>query len=86
MRPMWWVFSSPRCVQLRPASVDRYTPLPQGELWRLLGSPVPTHTTFGLEGATATAPTDAVDSSLKTCSKVIPAFSVFQTPPLATPT
>ena len=66
MRPMWCVSSSPRCVQVRPASVERYTPLPHGELCRLLGSPVPTQTTFGLDGATVTSPTEAVASSLKT--------------------
>ena len=39
---MWRVAASPRCVQVLPASVERYTPLPHDVLWRLFCSPVPT--------------------------------------------
>ena len=71
---------------MRPASVERYTPLPQGELCRFCGSPEPSQTTFGFDGATVTSPTEAVASPSKSGSKVIPAFVVFQTPPVAVPT
>ena len=86
MREMWWVASSPMCLHERPASVDLYTPFPHGELWRFCGSPLPTHTTLGLEGATVTSPTEEVDWSSKTGSKVVPWLTVFHTPPVAVPT
>src|SRR5712691_2658884 len=50
---MWRVASSPIFFQVFPPSSDLYTPSPQEELWRLFGSPVPTHTTDGSDGAIA---------------------------------
>src|ERR1041385_3387916 len=61
-------------------------PSPQEELWRLLGSPVPTHTTDGSEGAMAISPMVDTPSLSKTGSQVVPLLVVFQTPPDATPT
>src|SRR5690242_20986002 len=52
----------------------------------LFASPVPTHTTFGSLGATATAPTDPVRTESNTGVHVTPAFVDFQTPPVAAPT
>jgi hypothetical protein len=58
MRAMRPVFSRPMCDHVLPASVDLYMPLPI-EMWlRMNDSPVPTHTTFGSDGATAIAPMD----------------------------
>src|SRR5260370_156658 len=42
---MWGVASNPIFFQVAPPSSDLYAPSPQEELCRLLGSPVPTHTT-----------------------------------------
>ena len=83
MREIRYESPSPMLVQLRPPSVDRYTPSPQ-ELARVLaGSPVPTQTTSGSDGATATAPVEAEPSVLKMGSYVVPWLVVFQTPPPA---
>jgi hypothetical protein len=71
---------------VRPPSVERYTPLPHGELCRFCGSPVPTQTTLGLEGAMVTSPIDEVSWSSNTGSNVIPLFTVFQIPAVAVPT
>src|SRR5205823_11958806 len=50
--------TSPRPMncQLLPASGDMKTPRPSTTSLRGLPSPVPTHTTFGFEGARASAP------------------------------
>src|SRR5262249_54638044 len=61
-------------------------PLPQEELWRLLGSPEPTQTMEGSDGATAMSPIVETASLSKTGSQVVPLLVVFQTPPEATPT
>ena len=60
--------------------------MPQGELCRFCGSPLPTHTTCGFEGASVTSPIEAVGWLANTAWKVCPAFVVFQTPPVAVPT
>ncbi len=52
----------------------------------LFASPVPTHTTFGFDGATATAPTDPVRTESKTGVQVTPALVDFHTPPVAAAT
>src|SRR5512136_88078 len=80
MRAMVLLSASPTCVQAPPPSSDRYTPLPQLELLRSFASPVPTQTTFGSDGATATAPTAATGCSAKMASKVPPLSLVFITP------
>src|SRR5690348_4501583 len=61
-------------------------PSPQEELWRLLGSPLPTHTTDGSEGAIAISPMVETPSLSNTGSQVVPLFTVFHTPPEAVPT
>jgi hypothetical protein len=40
--PIWRVGSSPMCVQVLPASVDLYIPLPYEICDRMSASPVPT--------------------------------------------
>ena len=87
MLEMARVSPSPMWVQLRPASVERYTPSPCEVVTpRTACSPMPTHTTFGSDSATATAPTDPVAKwpSL-TLSHVMPASVVFHTPPPVAP-
>src|SRR5215467_11482737 len=61
-------------------------PSPQEELCRLLGSPVPTQTIEGSDGAMAMSPIVDTPSLSKTGSQVVPLLVVFQTPPEATPT
>src|SRR5579863_9189937 len=61
-------------------------PSPQEELCRLLGSPVPTHTTAGSDGAIAMSPIVDTPSLSNTGSHVVPLFVVFHTPPDAVPT
>ena len=80
--------TSPRPMncQLLPASGDMKTPRPSTTSLRGLPSPVPTHTTFGFEGARASAPIDAVGWSLNTASHESPPSVVFHTPPAAAPT
>src|ERR1700676_940393 len=68
-----------------PPSSDLYTPSPHEELCRLLGSPLPTHTTDGSEGAMAMSPIVETPSLSNTGRKVVPLLVVFQTPPEATP-
>ena len=53
---------SPMFRQLSPPSVDRYTPSPQEEDWRLARSPVPTQTTLVSLWWTTTSPTECVPS------------------------
>jgi hypothetical protein len=48
-------------------------------------SPVPAHTTFGLVGATASAPIACDDSLSKVGFQVAPPSVVFHTPPEAAP-
>src|SRR6266581_6984165 len=86
MRPMWCVASSPIFFQVFPPSSDLYAPSPQDELCRLLGSPVPTHTTEGSDGAIAMSPIVDTLSLSNTGSQVVPLFVVFHTPPDAVPT
>src|ERR1035437_7401928 len=85
MRPMRPVASSPMCVQVRPASVDLYTPLPIDIWLRIHGSPVPAHTMFGFDVATASAPTDETGWSSKIGDQWTPPSDVFQMPPEAAP-
>src|SRR6266478_1152224 len=80
MRPMWCVASSPVFFQIFPPSSDLYAPSPQDELCRLLGSPVPTHTTEESDGAIAMSPIVDTLSLSNTDSQVVPLFVVFQTP------
>src|SRR5713226_9024375 len=80
------VASNPIFFQVFPPSSDLYAPSPQEELCRLLGSPVPTHTTDGSDGAIAMSPIVETLSLSKIGSHVVPLFVVFQTPPDAVPT
>src|SRR6202040_2677494 len=83
---MWRVNSSPILFQVLPPSSDLYAPSPQEELCRLFGSPVPTHTTDGSDGAIAMSPIVDTLSLSNTGSHVVPLFVVFHTPPEAVPT
>ena len=60
-------------------------PSPKLELWRLLGSPVPTQTRSGCEGVRAMSPIEATPWQSKIGVQVVPLFVVFQTPPDADP-
>src|SRR5229473_301787 len=86
MRPMCRVASSPIFFQVFPPSSDLYAPSPQEELCRLFGSPVPTQTTEGSEGARAMSPMVETLSLSNIGSQVVPLFVVFHTPPEAVPT
>src|SRR5882757_3674398 len=80
------VASSPIFFQVFPPSSDLYAPSPQEELCRLFGSPVPTHTTAGSDGAMAMSPMVETLSLSNIGSQVVPLFVVFHTPPEAVPT
>src|SRR6266852_8749836 len=80
------VASSPIFFQVFPPSRDLYAPSPQEELCRLLGSPVPTHTIAGSDGAMAMSPIVETLSLSKIGSHVVPLLVVFHTPPEALPT
>ena len=81
--PMCCDFGSIAADQVRPPSVDLYTPVPHDELRMLFASPVPTHTTSEFDGATATAPTEPVRTESNTGAQVTPALVDFHTPPVA---
>src|SRR6266550_4540312 len=83
---MWRVASSPIFFQVFPLSSDLYAPSPQEELCRLFGSPVPTHTTEGSDGAMAMSPIVDTLSLSNIGSHVVPLLVVFHTPPEAVPT
>src|SRR5258708_3387383 len=83
---MLCVAPSPIFCRVFPASSDLYAPSPHDELCRLFGSPVPTHTTDGSDGAIAMPPIVDTPSLSNTGSHVAPLFVVFHTPPDATPT
>src|SRR5438445_3700572 len=85
IRPMCRVASSPIFFQVFPPSRDLYAPSPQEELWRLFGSPVPTHTIEGSDGAIAMSPIVDTSSLSNIGSHVVPLLVVFQTPPEAVP-
>ena len=72
-------------VHVAPASVDLYTPKPAYELRAINTSPVPTHTTFGSDGATAIEPIAVVASRSKIGVQVVPLLIDFQTPPMPAP-
>src|SRR6266849_11068415 len=69
-----------------PPSNDLYAPSPHDELWRLFGSPDPTHTTDGSDGAIAMSPIVDTASLSNTGVHVVPLLVVFHTPPDAAPT
>src|SRR5438045_3092992 len=81
------VFSRPMRFQVRPASVLLYTPSPHDDdCPRTACSPVPTYTTFGSSGATAIAPTLPIRKQQSdTLRQLLPASSVFHTPPPVKP-
>ena len=87
--PIWRVAARPIECHVLPASVDLKRPIPY-ECWlRISGSPVPTYTMFGSDGATAMAPMEPigmpVEGSSAMGNQVRPAFSVFHTPPPTEP-
>src|SRR5262249_38486192 len=81
IRPMCAVSASPLWSQVLAPSGDLYRPLPQDTLLRGLASPVPTQTTSGFEGATATSPMETVSYWSKTGVQVVPLLTVFHRPP-----
>src|SRR6185503_17832839 len=58
-------------------------PLPLATLPRMLASPLPTHTTLGSEGATATEPVEEIGWLSNTGSQSPPPLVERQTPPAA---
>jgi hypothetical protein len=61
--------------------------LPHEPLWRLLFSPLPTHTVLASLGLIAMSPIDTVSGwSSNSTSHVVPLFIVFHNPPVAVPT
>ncbi len=72
--------------QVFPPSTDLYTPSPYDTLLWLLFSPVPTQTTSGSLGSMVMVPIEKDFSPSKMGVQVVPAFSVFQTPPDAAAT
>src|SRR5262249_37597631 len=84
-RPIWRVPSRPRWDQVLPASIDLYMPLPYEICDRMSASPVPTYTMFGLEGATAMAPIEAIGCESKIGAQVRPELVDFHTPPPTDP-
>ena len=79
------VFRPTFCHEL-PPSTDLYTPSPYPTLRWLLFSPVPTQTTFGFFGSSATQPIEYDPSLSNTGVHDTPALVVFHTPPEATAT
>src|SRR5690348_3048829 len=77
---------SPLNCQVLPSSGEKYTPWPISTSLRGLASPVPTQMSFGLEGASATAPMEAASSCLNTLSHLMPSSVVFHNPAPAVPT
>src|SRR6188474_600627 len=77
------VASSPMCVQVLPASMDRYIPFPHEELWRLFCSPVPNQRMLGLPGKMAMSPPVLTGRSSVIEVHVMPRLVDFQTPLLA---
>src|SRR6266436_3042380 len=69
-----------------PSGDIAIAPSPHDELCRLFGSPVPTHTTAGSDGAMAMSPMVETLSLSNIGSQVVPLFVVFHTPPEAVPT
>jgi hypothetical protein len=82
MRATARLAGSPAGAQVSPPSSERSTPLPKPALFRSLSSPVPTQTTRGSAGDTATAPTEAAAWSSRSGAKVSPPFEVLNRPPV----
>src|SRR3974390_3111393 len=85
MRAMCCVSRSPMLLHVAPPSVDLYTPSPQYALRVRELSPVPTQTTLPFDGATATAPTEAIPAASVTGSHVVPLLTLRHTPPVRAP-
>ncbi len=86
MREIWPASPRPMSFQLFPASGEKNTPRPSTTSLRGFPSPVPTHTRFGFDAASPSAPMEAVGWSLKIASQVAPPSVVFHTPPAPAPT
>src|SRR5262245_13295904 len=84
-RPIDRVSCRPRYVHVSPASVDRYTPPPHDELWRLFCSPVPAQMIFESPSKIASAPNVLSGCRPNTSFHVTPLLVVFQRPPVAAP-
>src|SRR6185312_2156577 len=84
--PIDRVSASPMWCHVLPPSVDLCTPLPHDCDRKLFFSPVPTHTTFVSDGATAMSPIVVTPSESPISCQVMPSLVVFHTPPPAAPT
>ena len=73
----------PMNFQVRPPSVDLNMPAPGEMELREFTSPVPTYTTLVSEGAMAMSFAANTPVRSKIGVQVMPAFTVFQTPPVA---
>src|SRR5256885_1203725 len=84
MRPMYSESRRPFGDQCAPPSADRKTPRPGvGILWLMeTGSPVPTHTVLGSEGAIATVLRAVIGCASNSDSQVEPPFTVLKSPPV----
>jgi hypothetical protein len=86
MSAIWCVSRSPSGCHERPASLERYMPVPYVRSSRRSFSPVPTYITLGSLGATAIAPTEEMSLTPSvTLRQDCPAFVVFHTPPFTAP-
>src|SRR5688572_5676955 len=86
MRPIARVSFKPTCVQVSPASVERYTPPPHDELWRLFCSPVPAQRIRVSPGKIASEPKVLSGCLAKMSFQVVPLLLDFQSPPAAVAT
>src|SRR6267143_3724190 len=84
--PMCSEVFNPTFFQVLPPSSDRYRPLPYETLRWLLFSPVPTHTVRGFFGSSTMQPIEYEPSRSNTGVQVMPALTVFHTPPDAAET
>ena len=85
MRLIWRESRRPMFFQVAPPSSDLYTPSPEERSARMSDSPVPAYMTLGFEGATASAPIEAIGCPSKIGVQVTPASVVFQMPPPTEP-
>jgi hypothetical protein len=76
------VFSRPTWVQVSPPSVERYTPEPHEDDWRLFCSPEPAQMIFESPAKMARSP-KTFSGSLSSGLHEVAWFVVYQTPPVA---
>ncbi len=82
---IWRESSSPICFQVLPASSLFHMPFPLLTFPLTVFSPVPTYITFGSHELTEIDPIEPPKKSSEIFFQVVPAFSLFQTPPPVDP-